>query len=55
MSRETIAAGAAVNTPEHLKIWIRDPDLIKPGALMPAMNLNGHDLDDVAGYLASLR
>jgi cytochrome c oxidase subunit 2 len=55
MSRETIAAGAAMNTLDHLKIWIKDPSLIKPGALMPAMNLNDHDLDDVAGYLASLR
>jgi cytochrome c oxidase subunit 2 len=54
MSRETIAAGAAMNTLDHLKIWIRDPSLIKPGALMPAMNLSDHDLDDVAGYLASL-
>jgi cytochrome c oxidase subunit II len=55
MSRETIGSGAALNTPEHLKIWVEDPGVIKPGALMPAMNLNGHDLDDVTAYLASLR
>jgi cytochrome c oxidase subunit II len=54
MSRETLGAGAALNTPENLKIWIKDPSLIKPGALMPAMNLNDKELDDVAGYLASL-
>jgi cytochrome c1 len=43
MSRETIAAGAAMNTEEHLKIWIKDPSLIKPGAFMPAMNLDDKD------------
>jgi cytochrome c oxidase subunit 2 len=54
MSRETLAAGAAMNTPEHLKIWIKDPSVIKPGVLMPAMNLDDQDLDAVAGYLATL-
>jgi len=37
MSRETIAAGAALNTPENLRLWIQKPDAIKPGSLMPAM------------------
>ena len=26
MSRETIAAGAAQNTPENLRLWIKDPE-----------------------------
>ena len=55
MSRETLGAGAAMNTPDYLKIWIRDPNIIKPGALMPAMNLSDADLSDVAGYLERLR
>jgi cytochrome c oxidase subunit 2 len=55
MSRETLGAGAAMNTPDHIKTWIRDPNIIKPGALMPAMNLSDADLSDVAGYLESLR
>ena len=40
MSRDTIAAGAAPNTPENLRLWIKDPGAIKPGCLMPAMGLN---------------
>ena len=40
MSRATIAAGAAANTPENLRAWIQDPDTFKPGALMPAMQLS---------------
>jgi cytochrome c oxidase subunit 2 len=30
MSRSTIASGAAENTPEKLRLWLRDPDAIKP-------------------------
>ena len=55
MSRETIAAGAALNTRENLKLWVKDPETIKPGSLMPAMQLDEHDLDAVTDYLLSLR
>src|SRR5271170_2687041 len=51
MSRATIASGAAANTPEELKMWIQDPDSIKPGSLMPAMKLNEKDLDALTAYL----
>ena len=55
MSRETIGAGTALNTPEHLRIWLGDPAVMKPGVLMPAMNLNRNDLDAVAAYMATLK
>ena len=55
MSRDTIAAGAATNTPENLKQWIQNPDSIKPGSLMPAMQLNDQDLDSLTAYLETLR
>jgi len=55
MSRDTIAAGATTNTPQHLRLWIRNPDTIKPGALMPAMQLNDQELDALTGYLETLR
>jgi cytochrome c oxidase subunit II len=55
MSRETIAAGAATNTHENLKLWIHSPDSIKPGSLMPAMNLSDPELEAVTAYLESLR
>ena len=54
MSRDTIASGAAQNSPENLKTWIQDPDAIKPGSLMPAMKLNDHDLDALTAYLETL-
>jgi cytochrome c oxidase subunit 2 len=55
MSRETIAAGAAPNTLENLRLWIKNPDAIKPGSKMPAMGLSDHELDAVTAYLATLR
>jgi cytochrome c oxidase subunit 2 len=55
MSRRTIAAGAAENTPENLRLWIENPDSIKPGSLMPAMKLSDADLDALVRYLATLR
>jgi len=55
MSRETIAAGAAENTPENLRQWILNPDAIKPGSLMPAMQLSDQDVDALTAYLGTLR
>jgi cytochrome c oxidase subunit 2 len=55
MSRDTIASGAAPNTTDNLRLWIQTPDAIKPGSLMPAMQLNEQDLDAVTAYLETLR
>jgi cytochrome c oxidase subunit 2 len=55
MSRDTIAAGAAPNTRENLRAWIEQPDSIKPGSLMPAMQLNEKDLEALTDYLETLR
>jgi len=54
-SRETIASGAARNTPENLRQWIEDPAIFKPGSKMPAMGLSDADLTAVTGYLETLR
>jgi cytochrome c oxidase subunit 2 len=55
MSRDTIAAGAANNTPDMLSLWIRNPDAIKPGSKMPAMGLSDQDASAVTAYLETLR
>jgi len=55
MSRVTIASGAAENTKENLRLWIQNPDAIKPGSLMPAMNLDNADLDALVHYMETLR
>lgn len=55
MSRDTLASGAMDNTRENLREWIRHPDTFKEGSLMPAMQLNDQQLDQVTAYLSTLR
>jgi len=55
MSRETIGAGAAVNDPENLYTWVRDPNMIKPGALMPDMKLSDAEVKKIVDYLVTLQ
>jgi len=54
-SRTTLASGAAQNTPQNLRAWIQDPNQLKPGALMPAMQLSNEQIDQVVAYLETLR
>jgi cytochrome c oxidase subunit 2 len=54
MRRATIAAGAAENTPDNLRLWIQNPSAIKPGSLMPAMKLSDADLNSVVSYMETL-
>ena len=53
--RDTLASGAYPNTPDNLKTWIRNPDDLKPGALMPAMQLNDDQYDQLVAYLGTLK
>ena len=55
MSRATLAAGATPNTPENLRAWIDDPNIFKPGSLMPAMHLTGRQNDQITAYLLTLK
>jgi cytochrome c oxidase subunit 2 len=55
MSRATLASGAAENTPPKLRLWIQNPNAIKPGSRMPAMQLSDADVSAVAAYLETLR
>jgi cytochrome c oxidase subunit 2 len=55
MSRTTLASGMIPNTAENLRAWLKDPQAIKHGNLMPNMQLNPRELDEVATYLASLK
>jgi len=45
----------ARNTPENLRAWVKDPAVLKPGALMPAMKLSDDQLDHLVAYLVALR
>jgi cytochrome c oxidase subunit 2 len=55
MSRDTLAAGVVANNVDNLRAWIKDPQAIKPGSLMPNMQLTPRELDEVVTYLSSLK
>lgn len=54
-SRDTIASGAAMNTPQDLHEWIKDPNHFKQGVLMPAMQLSDPQIDQLVAYLDTLK
>ena len=53
--RQMIAAELMANTPENLARWLRDPPAVKPGALMPPLNLKEDQIADLVAYLHSLK
>jgi cytochrome c oxidase subunit II len=55
MSRATLGAGVVPNTRERLRAWIRKPGELKPGVLMPAMQLDERELDLLVDYMMTLR
>lgn len=55
MSRSTLGAGAAENTPGNLEAWIADPARFKPGSLMPAMHLTDRQNQQITAYLLTLK
>jgi cytochrome c oxidase subunit 2 len=54
-SRSTIAALALPNRPAELGRWIRDPQHVKPGTRMPALDLPERDFRALQAYLETLR
>jgi len=53
--RLTIGAGAVPNTPGFLGGWIVDSQGIKPGNKMPPIQLPAQDLQDLIGWLESMK
>ena len=70
-SRTTIAAGLFPTDERHLRLWIKNARLMKPGALMPTLGKNERDpmgrpamqmliftdqqIADIAAYLLTLK
>jgi cytochrome c oxidase subunit 2 len=53
MARRTIAAATLSNTPGHLAAWISDAQHVKPGNLMPRLDISGPDLVRITRFLES--
>jgi cytochrome c oxidase subunit 2 len=54
-SRTSLAALTIPNSPVRMEQWLRDPQQVKPGALMPDLNLTDAQVRALARYLESLK
>jgi cytochrome c oxidase subunit 2 len=54
-SRGTLAGSIFENTPQNMRAWLKDPPAIKPGSIMPNLNLTDDELGNLVAYLQSLK
>jgi cytochrome c oxidase subunit 2 len=54
-SRRQLGAGILENTPANMRSWLKNPQHIKPGVLMPDFNFTDQQLDQLEAYLETLR
>ena len=54
-SRTTLAAGTLPNTPENLAKWLKDPESVKKGVLMPDTGLETDQIEYLTAYLEGLK
>ena len=54
-SRKTLGAGVVENSSEKLRLWLEDPQSLKPGCKMPNFKLSEQQLDHLVAYLGTLK
>jgi cytochrome c oxidase subunit II len=54
-SRRFIGARILPNTPDNLRLWLRSPQLVKPGAKMPDFSLTAEQINELVAYFETLR
>jgi cytochrome c oxidase subunit 2 len=54
MSRETLASGLIPNTSANIDRWVRNPQELKVGCLMPAFSFNPRRQAEIVRYLTTL-
>lgn len=54
-SRKELGGGVITNTPENLRLWLHNPQALKPGCKMPNFKLTDDHLDQLVAYLETLQ
>jgi len=54
-SRATLGSGVAPNDEANLRSWLKNPQVLKPGCLMPNMQLTSKQVDAILAYLQTLK
>ncbi|MEA2600325.1 MAG: hypothetical protein QOF89_1317 [Acidobacteriota bacterium] len=55
IARRPYLAGRLPNEPRNMIRWIREPQEVSPGTVMPEMGVTEQDGRDIAAYLYTLR
>ena len=50
-AQRSYIAGTASNTPNNLAAWIRRPDSVEPGTVMPTLGVSEQEARDISAYL----
>ena len=53
--RQTLGSGVAPNDDANLRSWLQDPQVLKPGCLMPNMKLKEAQVEQILAYLKTLK
>ena len=51
LARRRLIAAKLTNTPANLERWIRDPQKVSPGTVMPDLGVTPAESRDIAAYL----
>jgi cytochrome c1 len=54
-AEQQVIAGRVPNTTDNLVRWLRDPQAISPGTLMPTLGLSDSTARDIAAFLYTVR
>jgi len=54
-SRRELGAGIVANTPDNLRRWLKNPQKVKPGVLMPNFNLTDEQVNELVAYFETLK
>ena len=55
IAKRAYLAGRLPNEPRNMIRWIREPQEVSPGTVMPEMGVTEQDGRDIAAYLYTLR
>jgi cytochrome c len=55
VGRRSYVGGKLPNSPETLALWIRQPQHVNPGTVMPELGVSEQESRDIAAYLGTLR
>jgi cytochrome c2 len=48
---QAVVGGRLNNTPDNMRLWIRDPQVVSPGSVMPDLGVTDRDARDISAFL----